>query len=207
MIPGVYLGDYKDALNAEQMEKLGITHVLTVLLGSEPRYPDRFRYMTVRAQDHHSQDLLSYLEELHAFIDEGKREGAVLVHCRVGQSRSAMVMASYIMKEKGWNKFEALEYLKSIRSKIKPNRSFLDQLEAYNLFKRDLSNVELQQYTSNYPNKAQLTLWPKPGTFDEIQYLPQPIWVKELFWREFWDSIVHLFMDFYNRYLRYYAKK
>ena len=207
VIPDLFIGDYKDSLNEHQMKRLGITHVLTIILGVEPQYLDSFTYMTVRAQDHHSQDLLSYLEPMHKFIDEGRQKGRILVHCRAGQSRSAMVVASYLMREKRWNTYEALEHLKSVRPKISPRRGFVDQLEAYNMYKRDLSNVDLQKYTRNYPNKAQVTIYPSPGSSDSPQVVPKPEWIEENIWRENWDAIVHIFLHFYNRYLRYYIKE
>lgn len=185
---------------------MGITHILTIALGIEPNFLQNFTYMTVRAQDHSSQDLLSYLDTFHRFMDQGRKAGGVLVHCKVGQSRSAMVMTSYIMREKRWNTYESLEFLKKIRPKVRPRQAFIDQLTAYHHFRHDFTNPELQEYTNNYPNKAQITIWPPPNSSESVREVEQPSWVKEDFWREKWDAIVHHFMDFYNRYLRYYEK-
>lgn len=206
VFPNLYIGDYKDGLNIKKLKEIGITHILTIALGLEPNFLQDFTYMTVRAQDHSSQDLLSYLETFHNFIDQGRKSGGVLVHCKVGQSRSAMVVTSYIMREKRWNTYESLEFLKKIRAKVRPRQAFTDQLTAYHHFRHDFKNPELQQYTNNYPNKAQITLWPSPNSSDPVRILDQPSWVKEDFWREYWDALVHHFMDFYNRYLRYYEK-
>jgi hypothetical protein len=202
------LGDYKDALNREEMQKLGITHILVVALGIEPNMPKDFRYMTVRAQDHDSQDLLSYLGPIHRFIDEGRKSGGILVHCKVGQSRSVMITTSYVMKEKDWSLIEALEFVAQARPRVRPRATFKDQLDAYHVSHYDLTQAELQAFTSNYPNKAQLAIWPATGDAEgSVEYLLQPLWVKEDPWREGWDAVVHLFMDFFNRYLRFYFAK
>ena len=67
IFPHVYLGDYRDAMNKEALKQHNITHILTILLGLEPSWPHDFHYLVVRAQDHNSQDLLSYVEFLHNY--------------------------------------------------------------------------------------------------------------------------------------------
>ena len=60
--------------------------------------------------------------------DEGVK---VLVHCKKGISRSASVVVAYIMKEKCYDLDEALRYVRTHRSTIRPNPAFLQQLIIY----------------------------------------------------------------------------
>lgn len=61
-----------------------------------------------------------------------REEGSkVLVHCKMGISRSASVVIAYVMKAKNWNLHKALTYVKNKRTCIKPNENFLKQLEVY----------------------------------------------------------------------------
>ena len=79
--------------------------------------------------------LLSILtfECAHEFIDnafDGSKENKVLVHCRVGRSRSSTIVISYLMKQ-GMMLEKAVKLVKSKRSIIEPNCGFMDQLEKY----------------------------------------------------------------------------
>ena len=200
VMKGLYIGEYKDVLNYKELKNKGITHIVTVAIGIEPSFPHEFKYMIVRSQDHSDQDLLSYLPTIHKFIDQGRKEGAVLVHCKAGQSRSAMVVTSYIMKEKSWNVFEALDFLIKARPSVKPRASFIQQLELFHNFHRKFDS-EIINHVHTWPNKAQVSVW--EGR-EKITHIPQPEWVVENFWRERWDAVVHHYMDFYNNYLKYY---
>mmetsp|Transcript_8508 Transcript_8508/g.35502 ORF Transcript_8508/g.35502 Transcript_8508/m.35502 type:complete len:379 (+) Transcript_8508:87-1223(+) len=163
IVPNVWLGGYKDQLNRSALLSRGVTHILTVAIGVEPVYPNDFQYLVIRAHDHNSQDLISYFPQAHAFIDEALAGGgAVLVHCMAGVSRSATLVTSYVMREKNWNPFEALDHVKNQRSRAKPRTTFREQLEAYHYFRRDYSNPELAEYVKRFPNKAQVALWPAP---------------------------------------------
>lgn len=49
----------------------------------------------------------------------------------MGISRSASVVIAYAMKAHNWNFDQAIKHVKDKRSCIKPNKSFLTQLETY----------------------------------------------------------------------------
>eukprot|EP00658_Telonema_sp_P-2_P033231 TRINITY_DN24433_c0_g1_i1.p1 TRINITY_DN24433_c0_g1~~TRINITY_DN24433_c0_g1_i1.p1 ORF type:complete len:249 (-),score=16.25 TRINITY_DN24433_c0_g1_i1:66-812(-) len=53
----------------------------------------------------------------------------VLVHCQKGRSRSATVVAAYIMKCNGWTATETLQYVAGQRPVIEPNLGFLFRLK------------------------------------------------------------------------------
>jgi protein-tyrosine phosphatase len=199
----LWIGGFRDSMNLNELKKLQISHVLTIALGVEPRFPEEFEYMVVKAQDKNDQDLLSYLPVIHEFIDRARENGTIFIHCMEGQSRSAMVVTSYLMKESRINVHEAFEFLKKIRDRVKPRKAFIDQLEVYHYFSGNFQNVQLQNITSRWPNKAQISVWANGKT----SYLPQPPWIEENPLREWWDYTVHVYMDFYNRYLRFYTKE
>lgn len=75
-----------------------------------------FDHMIVRVMDKPGQDLLSYLDITHEFIEEGRRSGGgVLVHCMAGISRSATCLLAYIMRAEGLPLNQALELLQAKR--------------------------------------------------------------------------------------------
>lgn len=65
------------------------------------------------------------------FIQDAKREGeSVYVHCKAGRTRSATVVAAYLIEEAGLTPSEATEHLRNIRSHVsirRPQRLLLDR--------------------------------------------------------------------------------
>lgn len=78
-------------------------------------------------QAHNLTDIL-YVIPLFLFRAEGSK---VLVHCKMGVSRSASVVIAYAMKAYNWDFKKALDYVQQKRNCIKPNSSFISQLETY----------------------------------------------------------------------------
>jgi protein phosphatase slingshot len=82
-----------------------------------------------------------------------RKEGSkVLVHCKMGVSRSASVVIAYAMKAYNWHFKEAFEYVKQKRSCIKPNASFISQLETYQGILDAMKNREKLQRSKSETN-------------------------------------------------------
>ena len=56
----------------------------------------------------------------------------MLVHCKMGVSRSSSTVIAYVMKQQRWAMDVAMAYVRDRRSIIKPNDGFLKQLQTYN---------------------------------------------------------------------------
>ena len=54
-----------------------------------------------------------------------------LVHCKLGISRSAAVVIAYLIKYYKLSTDEAVDFVKSKRTSIKPNDGFMRQLYTY----------------------------------------------------------------------------
>jgi hypothetical protein len=87
----------------------------------------------VAIEDKASARLDRHFEACSSFISEGLREGAVLVHCQAGQSRSATVVIAHLMKEERWSAEAALRFVQQKRPSVHPNIGFMDQLRALQL--------------------------------------------------------------------------
>jgi len=87
------------------------------------------QFMHVKAADVTSTNLIDDFEKCIDFIDS--QDGATIVHCQAGISRSATVCLAYLMKKKGYDLDEAFDFLKNCRSCIGPNFGFLGQLKIF----------------------------------------------------------------------------
>lgn len=98
--------------------------------------------MAVPLRDTEDENLLDYLEVCLDFIDQGRKEGAVLVHCFAGVSRSAAIITAYLMRSEQRSQEDALESLRQCCEFVCPNDGFLEQLKLFEEmgFKVDTAN-------------------------------------------------------------------
>ena len=128
----LYLGSEWNASNLEELRQNGITHILNVTREIDNFFPGDFTYLNIREYDVEATDLLKYLDRTYKFIKSAKEDNCkVLVHCKMGISRSATVTIAFLMKECDTEQYETLARVKACRSIVNPNRSFRKQLEVY----------------------------------------------------------------------------
>ena len=129
---GVYIGDIASAYNEAKLKELGITHIITAVLGVGPQFPDSFEYLCVPRRDVQCEDIHSHLSETTEFINKAlKANGKVLTHCVCGVSRSATIVAAWVMAQHGYAVAETIELLQAQRPCVNPNPAFREQLEDY----------------------------------------------------------------------------
>ena len=75
-------------------------------------------------------NLMQYFDEAFKFIDAGRKNGKVLVHCNAGISRAGTMVTAYVMRTERLRRDEAMEFAQSKRrnNPIDPNEGFLKQL-------------------------------------------------------------------------------
>lgn len=87
--------------------------------------------MAVPLRDMENENLLDYLDVCLDFIDRGRKEGSILVHCFAGVSRSAAVITAYLMRSERLSQEDALESLRLSCEFVCPNDGFLEQLKMF----------------------------------------------------------------------------
>lgn len=128
----LYLGSEWNASNLEELQRNRVTQILNVTREIDNFFPETFKYLNIRVLDEESTNLLPYWKETHSFISTAKRQNTcVLVHCKMGVSRSASTVIAYAMKEYEWTLEQALKHVKERRSIVQPNAGFLRQLQTY----------------------------------------------------------------------------
>lgn len=128
-------------------------HILNVTREIDNFFPGMFDYFNVRVYDDEKTDLLKHWDNTFKYIQRAKLEGSkVLVHCKMGISRSASVVIAYAMKQYNWEFSQAIQHVKEKRSCIKPNKNFLAQLETYQGILDAMKNKEKLQRSKSETN-------------------------------------------------------
>ncbi|XP_017782258.1 PREDICTED: protein phosphatase Slingshot isoform X3 [Nicrophorus vespilloides] len=149
----VYLGSEWNASNYEELQRNGVGHILNVTREIDNFFPGTFDYLNIRVYDDEKTDLLKYWDDTFKYISKARKKGSkVLVHCKMGVSRSASVVIAYAMKAYNLKFDKAMEYVKDKRSCIKPNTNFLSQLETYQGILDAMKNKEKLQRSKSETN-------------------------------------------------------
>ncbi|KAH7054676.1 phosphatases II [Auriculariales sp. MPI-PUGE-AT-0066] len=141
ILPGLFLGPWEYALEAEDLTRAGITHVLSV--GRMPKslaIPDFIvakNRLMLPILDAPMFDILQHLPRCVEFVRQAlEGSGRVYVHCQAGISRSATVVTAYIIQTQRRSVQSALEL---VRAKIKcvqsTNAGFMEQLALWHATK------------------------------------------------------------------------
>ncbi|PCH36363.1 phosphotyrosine protein [Wolfiporia cocos MD-104 SS10] len=136
IVPRLYLANLFTAQDAEQLSKLGITHVVSVL-ETPPILPSSMPHLKtlhISVTDNINTNILQYLDTTTEFIRDALAESEknkVLVHCLVGMSRSATVVCAYLIATMSMTPDKAIGLVASQRIVASPNIGFRKQLEQY----------------------------------------------------------------------------
>ncbi|TGZ51744.1 Dual specificity protein phosphatase 22 [Temnothorax longispinosus] len=131
VLPGLYIGNYQDSKDADQLERFEITHILAIHDTARRLHSDK-HYLCILAADSPDQNLTQYFSLCNDFIHSARlRGGNVLIHCLAGMSRSVTVAVAYIMSTTNLSWKEALKVVRVGRSIANPNAGFQQQLKDF----------------------------------------------------------------------------
>ncbi|XP_076470174.1 dual specificity protein phosphatase 22-B-like [Babylonia areolata] len=148
ILPGLYIGNFRDAKDREQLTANNITHILSIHDNAKKILDDK-EYLTIIASDSASENLIQYFPQCIEFIHNARLSGGgVVVHCLAGVSRSVTITAAYLMTDTtlGWR--EALNAIRGARNHANPNFGFQKQLQTYE--NEGLSEAR-RQFKEKYP--------------------------------------------------------
>ena len=69
MVKNVYIGSIGAAYNDKVLERVGITHILTVANKIKPRFEDKFVYKIIPVIDQNETDIKNFFEESNEYIN------------------------------------------------------------------------------------------------------------------------------------------
>ncbi|KAH3764203.1 phosphatases II [Pelomyxa schiedti] len=160
VLGGLYIGDYKSSEDQDLLDKNGITHIVVAAAYIVPKWPKRVRSVSVplplrfswfspvsiifsivvmwfcnvvELLDVETENAFAHFDKCNKFIDSGRNNGAVLVHCQDGISRSATIVSAYLMYKIKVSVEDAVGLIHDARPVVQPNDGFMSQLHSYYL--------------------------------------------------------------------------
>ncbi|XP_056619180.1 serine/threonine/tyrosine-interacting-like protein 2 [Triplophysa dalaica] len=137
--PNVFISEKSVAVNKSRLKRLGITHVVNAAHGTGVYTGQTFyqnmnvSYMGIEIDDFSESDMSPHFRSCAEFLDDAllTHRGKVLVSSMMGVSRSAVLVAAYLMIFQNMSVMEALLEIRKKRA-INPNEGFLKQLRQLN---------------------------------------------------------------------------
>lgn len=132
IIDDVYLGSVDSSFDFKELKSRGITHIISVAAGYIPPFKDEFCYMHIDTLDTELTELQSVFNAVYFYIENIlDLQGKVLIHCVEGKSRSATVLAAYMVRKYGIDPMTCFNIMRNKRDKVDPNSKFLIELDKY----------------------------------------------------------------------------
>lgn len=125
--PSLFLGSMYDALDVALVGKLSVTHTVNATRARLPANGvDR---LDVPIEDDPGEDIYKHFSRVCSFTNAALCAGGrVLVHCEQGVSRSATLVAAFLVQSASIPAKEAMVRLKERRPMVCPNLGFLQAL-------------------------------------------------------------------------------
>lgn len=151
VLPGLYVGNFRDAKDSEQLEAYKITHIVSIHDFAK-KLRDDIEYKCVLASDTPQQDLAQFFPECNDFIHAARVKGGnVLVHCLAGVSRSVTVTAAYMMTVTNYGWRDCLNAIRGARSYANPNFGFQRQLQNFDVEKLAAERARVKSMYESVP--------------------------------------------------------
>ncbi|KAJ3430275.1 dual-specificity protein phosphatase sdp1-related [Anaeramoeba flamelloides] len=130
----LWLGSLRTANNENILKILKIKRIINLAIEVEEEKSldlDLYsklgiEHLSIPFDDQVNIDIIKIVDQVADLINEN--ETKILVHCRLGISRSSAVIIYYLMKYQNLSYQQAYEWVKCCRSLIDPNTGFVNQL-------------------------------------------------------------------------------
>lgn len=141
IIDNLWLGSLASSCNRDELKSRNIETIISAVLGASAIYPFDFNYEKAKLRDVVDEDILEDIKKLLPIMRHDLLTGrGVLCHCHHGKSRSATIVAAYLVKYNHMSANEALTFIKEKRTQIDPNPGYIEQLYQYEQLIKSESN-------------------------------------------------------------------
>ena len=136
IIPGIWLGNKKAALNDKWLTENGISIVFNASkdIPFSPKMKSQYRIPVddnLQAEEIRNMTLWSH-EIIYKLLKEHNTGKPILVHCAAGMQRSAAIVAMLLIIKRGFNWHQSVQYIQNIRSiAFRPGINFKNSIIAF----------------------------------------------------------------------------
>lgn len=130
--PHIFLGSAYNAASFQTLVDNNIKYIINVTNEISNYYPDYFTYYQIPMKDNNVDSISKYLDDSYTKITEyiNNNDGNILVHCYMGASRSAVIVANFIHKNDGGDIQLIIDQLREKRPNVNPTHKFLTDLQS-----------------------------------------------------------------------------
>jgi protein-tyrosine phosphatase len=119
IVPGVWLGNRRAALNDKWLKEKNITVVFNATkdIPFSPSIKKQYRIPiddNLQSEEIRNMTLWSH-EIVYKVLQETNKGNIILIHCFAGMQRSAIILAMYLIVKYGMTWQQAINYIKGIR--------------------------------------------------------------------------------------------
>ncbi|AYV82863.1 MAG: internalin-A precursor [Hyperionvirus sp.] len=130
IIDNLYLGDHNSAKNIELLKKFKIIAIINIS-GGKMLFQSEIKYLRINMPDSDKSKITDHLDEAVKFISDHIKNGAVLVHCHAGMSRSPSFIVAYLARKNQMTVDDALLHVKKCRPAIRPKDKFIEEIKLW----------------------------------------------------------------------------
>ena len=129
----LYLGSFANACDLKELKRTNIKYILNCAVECKnENLPKDIKELHLKLVDEPEFNITKYFDQTNEFINKVRTAGgALLVHCKVGLSRSPTVIIAYLIKYYEFTVDSAMRFMKRKRPQIIPNEGFIQQLKEY----------------------------------------------------------------------------
>jgi hypothetical protein len=127
----IYLGSSFNAANKSMLDKHNIKYIINITAEINNYYPNDIVYVNYKMYDNNKEPILYFLEDSYKKIKQFQENnnGNILIHCFMGASRSATIVAYYLMREFNLEPYHAYKLLKKRRNLVNPTKLLYNDLK------------------------------------------------------------------------------
>ena len=131
IIDNLYIGSAFNAANKYILDKYNIKYIINVTEDISNYYPNDIHYVNYKLKDNNKESIIKYFKHSYKKIKEFQKrnDGNILIHCFMGASRSATILAYYVMLKENKSPMEAYHSLRSKRHIVNPTKLLCKELK------------------------------------------------------------------------------
>jgi hypothetical protein len=131
VIDNIYIGSAYNAANKNILNKYNIKYIINVTDDIRNYFPDDIVYVNYKLKDNNKESIIKYFKHSYKKIKEFQKRnnGNILIHCFMGASRSATILAYYVMLKENKAPMEAYHSLRSKRHIVNPTKLLCNELK------------------------------------------------------------------------------